>query len=359
MPRSCVIPPRGPSLREVTAPERLSEGVRASRLRRAPRGSDALLVLGASGQTTMGPRTSAVLVLLAGTATLPLLVGTTFPGFEFLILPIFALTIVVGYGARRVHRELPSTIPVLIAIGLAIAVFSIVTGVLNGLSDEPYSTPAYASLGWLLYTKSVAISYNQYGTEHFLTAYDVYLPLLTFVQVPGLDYRWVSLTAWAGSLYLLRNHRLALAGFATPWVPLLAANGQNDFVPLFALTLAFVVPLGRYRWAAEAFSLALKQLANVVVVVYYLLRREYLRALAAVAITGAILAPFFYLDASAVWCHVIVGDSGTSCTGHPWTFFVFKRNYWLYPSWAVVVFYEPIQHSLRRIVDRFPGRARS
>src|SRR5271170_399457 len=234
----------------------------------------------------MGARTSAVLVLLAAVATLPLLVGTTFPGFTFLIVPIFGLTVCVGYGAGRIHRELPWTSPLLIGIGLAVAVFSIFTGVLNGLSDEPYSTPAYASLGWALYSKNVAFTYVQYGTVHFENSYDVYLPLLTFIQVPGLDYRWVSLTAWIGSLYFLRKNPLAQAGFATSWIPVLAANGQNDFVPLFALTLALVVPLGRYRWAAEAFSLALKQLANVVVVVYHLLRREYLRALAAVAITA-------------------------------------------------------------------------
>jgi hypothetical protein len=300
----------------------------------------------------IGSRATAVLALLAGVATLPLLVGTTFPGFEFLIVPIFALTVAAGYGAARVYRELPWLLPSIIAVGLGVAVFSVVTGVLNGLSDEPYTTPAYASLGWSLYSKSIAISYVQYGTAHFETSYDVYLPLLTFVQVPGLDYRWVSLTAWAGSLYLLRKNPLGLAGFATPWIPLLAANGQNDFVPLFAVTLALTVPLGRYGWAAEAFSLALKQWANAVVFLYHLVRREYLRAAAAVAITAAILAPFIYLDANGVWCHVIVGDPGTTCMGHPWTFFVFKRNYWLYPTWVAVVFYAPLRRWVGRAIAR-------
>jgi hypothetical protein len=291
----------------------------------------------------MGPRRTSALVLVAGLATIPLLVGTTFPGFQFLILPIFGLTVLVGYGAREVHRDVPWAIPTLIALGVAIAVFSVLTGVLNGLSDEPYSTPAYASLGWSMYTRNVAFSYVQYGSVHFEDSYDVYLPLLTFVQVPGLDYRWVSLTAWAGSLYLLRKNPLGQAGFATPWIPLLAANGQNDFVPLFAVTLALVVPLGRYHWAAEAFSLALKQLANVVVVAFHLARREYLRALAAVAITAAILAPFLYLDSGAVWCHVVVANPSTTCTSHDLSFVVFKRNYWLYPSWVAVVFFDPIR----------------
>ncbi|MGA8303640.1 MAG: hypothetical protein WA691_09310 [Thermoplasmata archaeon] len=300
----------------------------------------------------MESRTAAVLVVFAGLATLPLLVGTTFSGFEFLIVPIFALTLAAGYGASRVYRELPWLIPSIIIIGLGVAVFSVFTGILNGFSDEPYSTPAYASLGWSLYSKEIAITYVQYGTVHFESSYDVYLPLLTFVQVPGLDYRWVSLTAWAGSLYFLRRNSLALAGFATPWIALLAANGQNDFVPLFAMTLALTVPLGRYGWAAEAFSLALKQWANVVVFAYHLVRREYLRAVAAAAITAAILAPFIYLDANGVWCHVIVGDPGTTCMARPWTFFVFKRNYWLYPSWVAVVFFGPLRTLLGRAVAR-------
>jgi hypothetical protein len=300
----------------------------------------------------MRTRWEAVLVLLAALATVPLLVGTTFANATFLIVPIFVLTVAVGYGASRVHREESWLVPALIGIGVAIAVVSVVTGILNGLSDEPYSTPAFAPLGLQMYSRSVTITYVQYGTSHTETVYDVYLPLLTYVQVPGLDYRWVSLAAWAGTLYLLRRDPLAQAGFSTTWIPLLAANGQNDFVPLFAVTLALVVPLGASGWLAEAFSLALKQWANVVVFLYHLARGEVLRALAAIAITAAVLAPFVLVNASGVWCHVIVGNSGTSCTANPWTFFVFKRNYWLYPSWVAVVYFYPLTRGIRRLGDR-------
>ncbi len=308
---------------------------------------------------SMDARAQAVLLLLGSLLTLPLLVGTTFLGFTSLIVPIVAVTLVVGWGASRVAREVPWLVPALVGVGAAIAVFSLLTGVLNGLSDEPYSTPAYASLGWSLYSRPVAFSYVQYGSVHVENSYDVYLPLLTFVQVPGLDYRWVSLVAWGGSVYLLRRDALASAGFATAWIPVLAANGQNDFVPLFALTLAFVVPLGRYRWPAEVFALALKQLANVVVVAVHLARRQYGQAALALVLTAAILAPFLYLDPGGVWCHVIVGDPGTTCTGHPWTFFVFKRNYWLYPSWVGVVFFRPLSSRTRRLVARFRAIGRS
>jgi hypothetical protein len=303
----------------------------------------------------MDVRAQAVLVILGSLATLPLLVGTTVLGGTFLILPIFGLTVAVGWGCARIAREVRWLLPTLVAFGAALAIVSILTGFLNGLSDEPYSTPAYASLGWSLYSRPVAFTYVQYGMVHFERSYDVYLPLLTFVQVPGVDYRWVSFTAWLGAAYLLRKDALGTAGFSTAWIPLLAANGQNDFVPLFALTLALVTPLGNLRWPAEVFALALKQLANVVIVAYHLARRQYAEAALAVVITAAILAPFVYLDPRGVWCHVIVGDPGTACMAHPWTFFIFKRNYWLYPSWVVVVFFRPIATRWARLRSRLPG----
>ncbi len=310
----------------------------------------------------MTPRLGAIVLLLAAFATVGLLVGTTFNGFTFLILLIVVLTVVVARGLARRIDSVPWALPTLLALGAALAVVSVLTGFLNGFSDEPYGTPAYASLGWALYSHPVAFYYVQYGKTYFENSYDVYLPLLAFVQLPGVDYRWVSLIAWAGMIYLVRNKPIALAGLAVPWIPLLAANGQNDYVPLFALTLALTVPLGRWRWPAEAFALALKQLANVVVVLYHLARREYLRAVAAVAITFLILAPFLYLDAGGVYCHVLLGDPGTTCVHQPWTFFVFKRNYWLYPTWIFVVFYHPLRDRarawLRRLgVDRSWTRA--
>ena len=305
----------------------------------------------------MTPRGEAILCLLGAFATVALQFFTTINGFTFLIVLIVLLTVLAARGIGRLADEIPWAIWLLIGFGAALAIVSVVTGFLNGFSDEPYGTPAYASLGWGLYSHPVAFYYVQYGKTYFENSYDVYLPLLAFVQIPGLDYRWVSLLAWAGMIYLVRDRPVALAGLAVPWIPLLAANGQNDFVPLFALTLALAVPLGGYRWPAEAFALALKQLANVVVFLYHLARREYLRAALAVLITVAILAPFLYLDANGVYCHVLVGDPGAGCVGHPWTFFVFKRNYWLYPTWVLVVFYEPLRRAARRAMHRMsPSR---
>lgn len=53
------------------------------------------------------PAGRATRTLLAALATIPLLVGTTYPGFQFLVVPIFALTVVVGVEAARIHRQFP------------------------------------------------------------------------------------------------------------------------------------------------------------------------------------------------------------------------------------------------------------
>ena len=287
-------------------------------------------------------------ILAALVATAPLLVGTTVPGFTWLIVPASLLTI----GASRLSGSLRpgSRLPWLLLAGSAgLGVVSILTGTVNGLSDEPYSTPAYAQLGLGMYSHPVTFTYLQYGRTYFEGSYDVYLPLLTYAQVPGLDYRWISLVAWAATFGLLRSNRPAAVGWASPWIAILAANGQNDFVPLLAVTIALLGVPRRAGAAAEVVALGLKQFANVIVFAYHLARREYARAGLAILITVALLAPFLWVDPAGVWCHVVVGDPGTACQGHPWTFFVFKRNYWLYPTWVALVFFAPLARELGRL----------
>lgn len=298
-----------------------------------------------------GPGT-AVLLLAASLGTLGLLVGTTFAGFAWLIVPLVIVTLLLAEGFRRTEPRAAWLPAALLAASVGVAVASVLTGVLNGLSDEPYSTPSYAPLGLSMYTTPVSFTYVQYGrllTEH---SYDVYLPALTYVQLPGLDYRWVSLLAWGGVAYLLRKDPLARAGWASPWIAVLAANGQNDFVPLLAVTVALTVPLGRAGWAAEALALGLKQFANVLVFGYHLARREYRRAAAAVGLTLAILLPFLWVDPGAVWCHVVLGDPGSGCATHSAAFFLFKRNYWLYPAWTLLVYHRPIRTLAGRAATR-------
>ena len=299
------------------------------------------------------PRSYVLATLLLSAFTVPLLVLTTVPGWAWVVLLMVALSTVSGLLASRAGASETQLTRVLFVAGLALAAFSALTGVLNGLSDEPYTTPAYASLGLGLYTHPIAISYVQFGVVHTETSYDVYLPLLAFAQVPGLDYRWVSLTAWAAMVVWLRGDPRATVSLSMAWVPLLAANGQNDFVPLLALTIALAgAPKGRGRWV-EVVALGLKQLANVVVFAYHLVRREYLLALASVAVTVAILAPFVWIDPGAVYCHVLLADPSSSCSPRGPGFFAFKRNYWLYPTWVLAVFYRPLSAWVRRAAQRF------
>ncbi len=296
------------------------------------------------------------LLLLAG-ATVPLLVGTTFPGLTILILPIVGVTAVVAYGFQRLPSRPAWAIPALAVAAAALGAASVLTGALNGLSDEPYSTPAYSSLGWALYTQPIHLTYVQYGASHLESSYYVYLPLLTWAQVPGLDYRWVSLGAWAVTFYAVRKDPFASAGWAVPWIPLLAANGQNDFVPLLALTAALVVPAGRWGRLAEIAALGLKQFANVIDVGYHLVRRQYARALIAVGISVAFLLPFAWLDPGAVYCHVLLGDPTNGCAAHSAGFLLFKRNYWLYPTWVGLMFARPIVGWARATWGRWGPKA--
>lgn len=241
----------------------------------------------------------------------------------------------------ELHRN-AGFLGVWVALGVGLAVASVITGRWNGLTDEPYGTPAFAGLWPNLYGRALEMVYYQYGSGPFtLTSYDVYLPLLAFVQVPGLDYRWITVGAWLLSLWWVRKSGASVTLLAAPWIALVAANGFNDFVPLAALTATYVALAGWRSRLAEVVSLALKQFANVIVVAYHLWHRQWRDALLAVGITLAILAPFAYLDPGGVWCHAILlsplgcaGAGGLSSA----TVAVSHLNYLVWPIWILAVF---------------------
>lgn len=227
-----------------------------------------------------------------------------------------------------------------VAASAVLAVASILTGFWNGLTDEPYGNPAYAYLGWHLYSSPINITYVQYGTPGHLSDYYVYLPLLTFIQVPGLDYRWLAFAFWVLTLLVVRQRAFALLVFGAPSVALLAANGFNDFVPLLFLSLSLLALSGARSWVAQVVSLGLKQFANVALVVYYLLKRRPLAALVALAVTAAWLAPFLYLDPAGVYCRVIL-TSNTGCgnvSGQRLASPLAFVNYALWPWWVLAAF---------------------
>ncbi|MCI4372344.1 MAG: hypothetical protein L3K02_01675 [Thermoplasmata archaeon] len=238
-----------------------------------------------------------------------------------------------------------------VGVSLVVAVVSLVTGWHNGLTDEPFVTPAFAQLWPNLYGGSISVTYDQYGAPLTLSnLYNVYLPGLAFAEIPGISYKWTSVAAWAASLYLLRRRGESIVLWGGAWVGLLAANGFNDFVPCLALTLTFVTLVGTPSKVAEIVSLALKQFANLVVVAVHLYHRRWRDALLAVVVTAAILAPFAYLSPGGVVCHVLLVQPGECSRGAGTPLgpgFVHHINYLLWPLFAIAVFGPGYLRSLR------------
>jgi putative flippase GtrA len=266
------------------------------------------------------------------------LIGWTYAGLV-LYLAVFG-SFVLAYRWRLLRHS--TFLGAWVGVSLALALFSVLTGHWNGLTDEPYTTPAFARLWPNLYGSPLHLVYYQYGSGPYsFMDYNVYLPLLTFIQAPGVDYRWVTLGAWLLMVWWVRKSGATVTLLAAPWVGLLAANGFNDFVPLAALTATFVALSGWRSRLAEVLSLGLKQFANIIVVAVHLWRRRWSDALLAVGVTVAFLAPFVYLDPSAVWCHVVLA-SPSGCAGAGGLTSVpvamSHLNYLLWPAWLLAVF---------------------
>jgi hypothetical protein len=251
------------------------------------------------------------------------------------------LAFALAYGSGLYRR--PEFLAAWVGAAAALALVSALTGFFNGLTDEPYATPAFVRLLPDLYGHPLQLTYHQYGSGP-LSIDDpfIYLPLMPFVQLPGLDYRVVTLGAWALTVGLLRRSPAAVVLMGSPWVAMLAANGFNDAVPLLLLTLTFVSLRGWSSRLAEVVSLGLKQFANAIIVVYYLWRRQWKEALLAVGITVAFLLPFAILDPSGVLCHAILLDPQPVCTSGNVVAFVIgvfgHLNYYVWPIWAFAVF---------------------
>jgi hypothetical protein len=258
-----------------------------------------------------------------------------------------------------------------VAASLALALLSATTGYLNGVTDEPYGTPGFVRIFPNLYGPPLHLNYVQYGTPSSLTSSYIYLPLLTFVQVPGLDYRWVTIAAWLATVFLVRAQRATATLLGSAFVGLLAAEGFNDFVPLLGLTLTFVTLSGWRSRVAEVVSLGLKQFANVIVVLYFAWHRRWWEVLFAIGVTAAFLLPFAFLDPGGTFCHAILLDPSPSCSGSGSASFLaggaYHLNYYLWPLWVLAVFGAryvaelrgPRYSAERSTVDRWRGRTAS
>ncbi|HTT15971.1 MAG TPA: hypothetical protein VMH49_01235 [Thermoplasmata archaeon] len=243
----------------------------------------------------------------------------------------------------------------LLVVGVAFAVVSIPTGWANGLTDEAFTTPQFA--GFLLsghdpYTTPMVYAYVAYGRHFVSTSYYVYLPLLMFLQIPGVPYKWFGLASWVGLVLLVRRRFDVALVLAQPYVMLIGENGYNDVTVLLLLSVGFVGWAGRRQKWAEWLSLGCKQFANVFVLAYYAVRRDAKNFLLTAGITVAFVLPFVLWSGTAALCPTLVANRLPSC---PHTGGIqLLVNYPVWAVWVAAVFYGPALVLVRRRVARWP-----
>jgi hypothetical protein len=228
----------------------------------------------------------------------------------------------------------------LLVAGLAFGIVSVLTGWGNGLTDEPFTTPRFITLLQAHqdpYVVPLVFNYVQYGqTVHSYSIYP-YLPLLMFLQIPGLDYKWFTLGCWVAMVLLVRKRFDAGSYLAQPYVVVMAASGYNDFPVLLLLTVAFVGFWGRRQRWAQLLALGAKQFANVIVVLYYLVRRDWKNVLVTLGVTVAFILPFVIWSGPVVLCPTVFADRLSSCPNGGTAEYLL--NYALWPVWVLAIFY--------------------
>jgi putative flippase GtrA len=270
-----------------------------------------------------------------------------FSGVGEISLGAFALMFPVAVRQLNVPRRI-GFVYFLLAAGVVFSVVSILTGAANGLTNEPFTTPRYAAL--LLshrdpYVVPLVFNYVQYGQLFHSQSVYLYGPLLTFLQVPGLPYKWFALGCWVVLVLVVRRRFDVAVLLAQPYVAIVAANGYNDLAVLVFLTLGFAGWEGRRQKWAEWLSLGMKQFANVFVLVYYAVRREWGKTLLTAGISAAFIVPFYLWSGPAVLCPAVAGNLLPGCTGNgPPTFLL---NYSLWVVWVVALFYPQLVDALR------------
>jgi hypothetical protein len=298
--------------------------------------------LGARELATYGAAWLAGALPLFAVITALWLAPHTFGSTGEITIGAFAIAFPVVVRRLGVARE-ARFVRFLLVAGLVFGVISILTGAGNGLTDEPFTTPRFATLLWAHqdpYVVPLVFNYVQYGqTIHSYSIYP-YLPLLMFLQVPGLDYKWFALGCWAGMVLLVRKRFDAGVLLAQPYVAVMAASGYNDFPVLLLLTLGFVGVGGRAQRWAQLLALGAKQFANAIVLVYYAVRRDWKNFLVTVGVSAAFILPFVLWSGPTVLCPAVLADRLSSCPAGGEAQFLL--NYALWPVWVLAIFYLPV-----------------
>ena len=287
----------------------------------------------------------------------------TFGSTGTITVGAFALAFPVVVRRLGVPRR-ASFIWFMLFAGLAFAVVSILTSWGNGLTDEPFTTPRFVTLIWAHqdpYVTPLNFYYVQYGTRYYSHSIYPYLPLLMFLQIPFLSYKWFALACWAGMVLLVRNRFDAGVLVAQPYFAVMAASGYNDFPVLLLLTVGFVGFAGRRQRWAELLSLGAKQFANAIVILYYLVRRDWKNVLVTLGVSAAFILPFVVWSGPLALCSSVFANRLAACPNGGSAQYLL--NYSVWPAWALAIFYPAIVRATRtsaengRLARRLKGRA--
>src|SRR5271157_2171794 len=295
--------------------------------------------LGARELATYGAAWLAGALPLFAVITALWLAPHTFGSTGEITIGAFAVAFPVVVRRLGVPRE-ARFVRFLLVAGIVFGVISILTGAGNGLTDEPYTTPRFVTLLWAHqdpYVVPLVFNYVQYGqTIHSYSIYP-YLPLLMFLQVPGLDYKWFALACWVGMVLLVRKKFDAGILLAQPYVAVMAASGYNDFPVLLLLTVAFVGAAGRRQRWAQLLALGAKQFANAIVLAYYLVRRDWKNVLVTIGVSAAFILPFVIWSGPTVLCPTVFANRLASCPSGGTAQYLL--NYAVWPVWVLAIFY--------------------
>lgn len=263
----------------------------------------------------------------------------TFGSTGNITIGAFAIAFPVVVRRLGVPRR-ESFVRFLLVAGLVFGVVSILTSWGNGLTDEPFTTPRFVSMLWAHqdpYVVPLVFNYVQYGVTIQSKSIYPYLPLLMFLQVPGLDYKWFALACWVGMVLLVRKKFDAGILLAQPYVAVMAASGYNDFPVLLLLTVAFVGAAGRRQRWAQLLALGAKQFANAIVLAYYLVRRDWKNVLVTIGVSAAFILPFVIWSGPTVLCPTVFANRLASCPSGGTAQYLL--NYAVWPVWVLAIFY--------------------
>ena len=273
---------------------------------------------------------------------------------------------------RRSGGSWVTELKLLFAASAVIGAVSVATGLGSNATDEPFTMWGYLNLllhGEDPYTTPAMITFtarNLWTSAPQISApfHYVYLPLLLFFQIPGTGatgYKAMCVACWAGVVYLVRRDEVASLCLVSPMAVLVAANGFTDLPVLLLITLSLRGASGLSARAAEYATYAMKQFANAFWLVYYIARRDALRAGMVVVLTLVFAAPFIVWHPTGIWCEALTFSLSPGCASAPNSSrqvsdLYSHWNYYLWVLWVYALFHVEVHRWVGRVWRRLRPR---